>query len=262
MNGSERLHKRIAASGLCSRRAAEKLIDEGRVTVNGKLVVEMGFKVGDEDQIRVDGQLIEEPKLYYLAMNKPKGYLTTLRDPEGRKTVVELLPQLPTMLKPVGRLDMDTEGLLLFTNDGRLAQRLMHPRYLIDKEYQVTVRGVPDGKKLDKLSAGIWLQEGGKTAPAKIDRVFADEKKDRCSFRITIHEGRKRQVRNMCLAIGHPVKELKRVRVGPIQLDGMPKGVSRMLSRPELEAIFEAVNLKLEPLPAKRGHRRKEPKQD
>lgn len=247
----ERLHKRIAASGIASRRKAEALIAEGRVTVNGSVVSEMGFKVGPDDVVEVDGRPLETPKLYYLAMNKPKGYVTTLKDPEGRKTVADLLPRLPVLLKPVGRLDMDTEGLLLFTNDGRLAQRLTHPSRMIDKEYIVTVRGIPESRRLDKLAQGVWIAEGGKTAPATIERVMADPERDRCTFRLTIHEGRKRQIRLMCEAIGHPVKELKRVRVGPIQLQSLPRGQSRMLAKPELDALLAEVGLEETPSKAR-----------
>lgn len=236
--GEERLHKRIAASGLCSRRAAEELIREGRVTVNGDLVVEMGRKVSSDDDIRVDGRSIGIAKAYTLAMNKPKGVLTTLRDPQGRRTVAEFLPQLGVQLKPVGRLDQDTEGLLLFTNDGDLANRLMHPRYGIEKEYIVVVEGEPDLKTLDKLRKGVYI-EGGKTLPAVVEA----SKHSASEFKMTIHEGRKRQIRLMCLAIGHPVKGLKRIRIGSIRVQNIPRGTCRMLGKVEVEALRKAVGL-------------------
>jgi 23S rRNA pseudouridine2605 synthase len=239
----DRLHKRIAASGLCSRRAAETLIADGRVMVNGEIVREQGVKVGDEDTVLVDGAPLPDQRLLYLLMNKPKGVLTTLRDPHGRRTVKDLLPDLSGTVKPVGRLDKDTEGLLIFTNDGALAQRLTHPRYGIEKEYIVQVKGIVADKDIQRLAKGMWIPEGGKTAPATVNRIQRDEKADRTTFNITIHEGRKRQIRLMCMGIGHPVKELKRVRVGPIELKSQPRGTCRMLGKPEIEALRAAVQL-------------------
>ena len=239
----ERLHKRIAASGLCSRRAAEDLIREGRVQVNGKTVTEMGVKVSPEDEIKVDGKTLATAKIYTLLMNKPVGYLTTLSDPQKRRTVQQLLPQLDVQVKPVGRLDMDSEGLLLFTNDGALAQRLTHPRYGIEKEYQVTVRGIPTEQSLEKLRKGVYIEEGGKTAPAKVQRVHDDSRKGACVLRITIHEGRKRQVRLMCEAVGHPVQSLRRIRIGPLVLKDLPPGACRSLSKVEIDKLKKLVGL-------------------
>jgi 23S rRNA pseudouridine2605 synthase len=236
---AERLHKRIAASGLCSRRAAEQLILEGKVKVNGKLVQELGTKVGPEDRVAVEGKLLAPAKLYYLAMNKPAGVVTTLSDPHAKRTVRELLPDLGVMLKPVGRLDKDTEGLLLFTNDGDLALRLTHPRYGVDKEYQVAVAGELKPETKAKLETGIYLPTG-KTAPAKVEGVFFDSKKGWSFFRMTIHEGKKRQIREMCLAMGHPVKRLKRVRFGPVHLNRLPKGTCRMLGKEEVAQLRAA----------------------
>lgn len=243
-DGQERLHKRIAAAGIASRRAAEKMILEGRVTVNDATITELGFKVGEDDVICVDNRPIAQPKLFYLLMNKPKGIITTMSDPEGRRTVLDLLPDLGATLKPVGRLDKDTEGLLIFTNDGALAQRLTHPKYAVDKEYVVTVRGQASEQALAKLSKGVWIPEVGKTQPASVTRVYRDSKTDRTAFHLTLHEGKKRQVRLMCLAIGHPVKELKRVRVGPIELKGQPRGTCRMLTKPEIDALRSLVGLR------------------
>ncbi|HWA83481.1 MAG TPA: pseudouridine synthase, partial [Fimbriimonadaceae bacterium] len=152
----ERLHVRIAHSGLCSRRAAEELIKQGRVAVNGDLVTEMGIKVTDDDVVTVDGMPVQTAKLYTLILYKPTGCVTTMRDPQGRPTIVRYLPDLGVALKPVGRLDMDTEGLLVCTNDGELANRLAHPRYGVEKEYQAIVQGIPAGKALEKLSKGVW----------------------------------------------------------------------------------------------------------
>jgi len=178
-------------------------------------------------------------KLYYLVMNKPVGHVTTMRDPQGRPTVTKFLPKLDATLKPVGRLDMDTEGLLLFTNDGEFANRLTHPRFGVEKEYLANVSGIVDPEALDKLRKGVYI-EGGKTAPAKAAVVHAEEKADRTTLRLVIHEGRKRQVRQMCEAVGHPVITLKRVRIGPVVLRGMARGECRMLGKQEVEALLEA----------------------
>lgn len=237
----ERLHKRIAASGIASRRAAEKLIAEGRVEVNGEIITEMGFKVGQDDEIRVDSRRLEPTKLHYLAMNKPDGYLTTLKDPQGRPTVAALLPKLGVTLKPVGRLDMDTEGLLIFTNDGEFANRLAHPRYEIEKEYIAVVRGKPDEKALAKLRKGIFV-EGRKTTPAKV-YIDSDAGQDQSRLKLILHEGRKRQVRLMCEAVGYPVRSLKRVRIGPVRLGQLRKGECRMLSAFELASLRAELRL-------------------
>ena len=237
--GSERLHKRIAACGVASRRAAEALIREGRVKVNGKLVQEMGVLVTQTDKIEVDGRLVETPKLYTLILNKPTGYVVTMDDPQGRRTVVELLPDLGVTLKPIGRLDKDSEGLLIFTNDGKMHQRLTHPSFGIEKEYLVTVTGEPDEKSLDKLRKGVYIEEGGKTAPAKVERLHFSGS----TLKIILHEGRKRQIRLMCEAVGFPVKTLKRVRIGPIIMRDLPRGGCKMLGKVEIDALKKQVGL-------------------
>ena len=239
---TERLHKRIAASGLCSRRAAEKLILDGKVEVNGNPVTTLGVKVGPEDKVSVNGKVLSFAKLHYIAMNKPTGYLTTLADPHAKQTVKELLPDLGVQLKPVGRLDKETEGLLLFTNDGELAMRLTHPRFGVEKEYQVAVVGQLRAEARKRLASGIFIG-GTKTAPAKVEGEFFDDKKGWTFFRMTIHEGRKRQIRVMCLAVGHPVKRLKRTRFGPVHLDKLPKGTCRVLGKKEIDALKLAVGL-------------------
>ena len=241
----ERLHKRIAASGLCSRRSAEQLISQGRVQVNGEIVTEMGIKVRPEDEVRVDGDLIGTARVCTLIMNKPPGYVTTLSDPQRRPTVLQLLPDLGVQIKPVGRLDMDTEGLLLFTNDGELAHRLTHPRYGVQKEYQAVVSGIPNEDALKRLREGVYIEEGGKTAPAGAELVHADRKKNSAVLRITIHEGRKRQVRLMCEAVGHPVISLRRIRFGSLVLKNLAPGECRMLGMKEIGQLKRLV--KLEP---------------
>lgn len=239
---SERLHVRIARSGICSRRAAEELIKQSRVAVNGEIVVEMGLKVGPDDQVAVDGRVLDIPKNYTVVLNKPLGCVTTMRDPQGRPTIIRYLPDMGVPLKPVGRLDMDTEGLLVCTNDGELANRLAHPRYGVEKEYQVIVEGIPGEKPLTKLRKGIWI-EGGKTAPAKVEIIHAEPTKNTTGLRVTIHEGRKRQVRLMFEAAGHPVISLKRIRYGPLTIKGMRSGEARMLGKQEVDELKRLVGL-------------------
>lgn len=240
--GGERLHVRIAHAGVCSRRAAEKLIMEARVTVNGEIVMDMGVKVDPSDEIRVDGQPLTTAKQYTVILNKPLGVVTTLSDPQGRPTIVKFLPDYGVQLKPIGRLDMDTEGLLLVSNDGELAHRLAHPRYGVEKEYQAIVRGIPDEKALNNLRKGVFV-EGRKTAPAKVEVIHMEEKKQTTGLRITIHEGRKRQVRLMCEAVGYPIISLKRVRVGPLILKGMRAGEARLLGKKEVDELRALVGL-------------------
>jgi 23S rRNA pseudouridine2605 synthase len=240
--GLERLHVRIAHSGLCSRRAAEKLILEGRVEVNGQIVAELGYKVTPEDEVRVDGQPIRTTKTYTVLLNKPAGVVTTLSDPQGRPTIVKYLPDFGTQLKPVGRLDMETEGLLLCTNDGELAHRLSHPRYGVEKEYQAVVLGIVGEDALESLRKGVFV-EGKKTSPAQVEIIHAEPKTDTTGIRITIHEGRKRQVRLMCETVGHPVKSLKRIRYGPLRLKGMRGGEARLLGKKEVDELRRLVGL-------------------
>jgi 23S rRNA pseudouridine2605 synthase len=243
--GLERLHVRIAHSGLCSRRAAEKLILEGRVTVNGEIVAELGFKVGPDDVVRVDEQPIRTARHYTVLLNKPAGVVTTLSDPQGRPTVVKYLPDFGVQLKPVGRLDMDTEGLLLVTNDGELANRLAHPRYGVEKEYQAIVKGLPSEEALEWLRNGVFF-EGRKSAPAKVEVIHAEPKTQTTGLRITIHEGRKRQVRLMCEVVGHPVISLKRLRYGPLRVKGMRVGEARLLGKKEVDDLRKLVGLEPE----------------
>lgn len=240
-NDLVRLHRRVAMTGLCSRRAAEEWIRQGRVRVNGEVVTEMGVKVGPQDEVEVDGESVSIPRATVVLMNKPKGYVTTMADPRGRPTVRQLLPQSLRNLKPVGRLDMDTEGLLLFTNDGALAHRLAHPRYELDKEYEAIVAGHPSEADLQRLRKGIRLEDG-LTAPAQIDVV--QTKDDSTRIRIIIHEGRNRQIRRMFEAIGCPVVELKRTRVGFLTVRKLPRSACRVLGQVEIERLRRLVGLK------------------
>lgn len=236
----ERLHVRIARSGFASRRAAEKAIQDGRVTVNGELVVEMGVKVGPDDEVAVDGVTITVAKRYTVLVYKPKGVVTTLSDPQGRPTIVRYLPDYGVPLKPVGRLDMDTEGLILCTNDGELHARLSHPRYGIEKEYTAIVEGIPDERALEHLRKGVFI-EGRKTAPAKVETIHEEPRST--SLRITIHEGRYRQVRFMCEGVGHPVISLKRTRYGPYNLKGMRSGEAKLLGKKDVDSLRKSVGL-------------------
>lgn len=242
MNEKMRLHVRVAHAGLCSRRAAEGWILEGRVKVNGEVATTLGTKVSPDDVVEVDGKVISEAKKYTLIFHKPVGVVTTLYDPQGRPTIARYLPNYGVQLKPVGRLDMDTDGLLIITNDGDLALRITHPRYGLEKEYQAIVEGIPEERDLDRLRRGIMI-ESGKTAPARAEFVFVDEKKNSTSIRITIHEGKKRQVRLMCEAIGHPVIRLTRLRIGPFLLKGLRPGECRLLGKQEVDHLRHLVGM-------------------
>lgn len=247
---SERLQKILARAGYGSRRTAEALIAAGRVRVNGRVVTEAGTKAdASTDVIEVDGKRIAaEPPRVYLAMHKPAGVLTTASDPQRRRTVMHLLPDgLPPHVLPVGRLDRDTEGLLLFTNDGELAHRLAHPRYRLDKEYAALVEGRPSPTALERLRRGVDI-DGWRTSPAEADILEQpppgyQQPEGATWLRIVIHEGHKRQVRLMCAAIGHPVRRLVRVRIGDIRLGRMRPGSVRELKPREVTALRRAVGL-------------------
>ena len=229
----ERLQKVLAQAGLGSRRTCEDLIAEGRVTVNGE-VATLGTRADPEaDDIEVDGARIgvRQGLAHYL-LNKPAGVVTTASDPQGRPTVVALVPADPRVY-PVGRLDADTEGLLLLTNDGELAHRLTHPSFGVDKEYLAEVNGTPSRGALRRLREGVELDDGP-TAPARVSLV-GDH-----TLRITIHEGRNRQVRRMCEAVGHPVRRLVRVRIGPLADRRLPPGEWRPLTQAEVRALERA----------------------
>lgn len=236
----ERLQKVLAAAGLGSRRKCEQLILDGRVSVNGNVVIELGTKVDPEsDAIEIDGRpILSEKKAYYI-FHKPKGVITSLADPEGRQTVKDYLKGIKERVYPAGRLDYDSEGLLILTNDGELANRLMHPKYHIPKTYLATVKGVPDGGKLEKLAAGIQLEDGP-TLPAEVEYADIAPDMKRSVIRITITEGRNRQVRRMFEAIGHPVERLKRIRYGPLDLEGLQRGKYRRLTKEEVDALRQS----------------------
>lgn len=241
----ERLQKVLAAAGLGSRRKCEEWIAAGRVAVNGKTVTRLGVKVDPErDRIEVDGRPVRIPpknKKVYLMLHKPKGYLSSVSDPFGRKTVIDLVRDVEARVYPVGRLDADTEGLLLLTDDGDFAHLLTHPRYGVPKTYLATVRGVPHGSLLERLRRGIRLEDGV-TAPAQVEYEDVDLERDEAVIRVTIREGRKRQVRRMFEAIGHPVERLVRVAIGPVRLGTLPVGRYRPLSEKEVKLLRMAAS--------------------
>jgi len=235
---SVRLQKLISRAGLASRRAAEKLIAEGRVTVNGQTVREMGTKADpSRDDIRIDGRRIKgAERLRYILLYKPAGYVTTRSDPERRPTVIDLLRGVKEYVYPVGRLDYDTEGLLLLTNDGELAARLTHPRHGVERTYEARVAGMPDEAAIDRLRRGIPL-DGRRTLPADVSLLNKRRGASDGVLAITIREGRNRQVRRMLEAVGHPVKKLTRVGVGPLSDRGLRPGTWRELTEKELEKL-------------------------
>ena len=240
----ERLQKLLSAAGVASRRAAEELIRQGRVSLNGQTVTELGTKADlARDEVRVDGRRVKAVARYrYLLINKPKGYVTTLSDPQKRRTVLDLIGNVRDYVYPVGRLDFDSEGLLLMTNDGDLAAALTHPRHQVERVYKVRVAGVPDQRALERLSRGIVL-DGRRTAPAGVRLVHGDRDTSAKSsvLLMTLREGRNRQVRRMCEAVGHPVEQLTRTRIGPITDAGLKLGQSRELTADEVRALKRAV---------------------
>jgi 23S rRNA pseudouridine2605 synthase len=247
----ERIQKIISAAGVTSRRAAEQLISEGRVRVNGHVVTELGTKAdASTDHIKVDGKLINPRQpLTYVMLNKPAGYVTTMADPEGRPTVLSLLKGLKIRVYPVGRLDYNTEGLLLLTNDGDFAHLITHPKHELPKTYRAKVKGVLEDREINELENGIYLDDG-KTAPAKVKKISKEEANSWLD--ITIHEGRKRQVRRMFDRIGHSVIKLKRIRTGNLMLGNLPEGGFRYLSTAEVNMLKELA-VKEQKLEAKDG---------
>lgn len=237
-----RLNKFLSQTGTASRREADKMIAEGRVKVNGKAIQVLGFKIDDvKDRVEVDGKRVKKDEnLIYLMLNKPSGYLVTLKDPFSRPTIKDLLPNLKKKVFPVGRLDYDSEGLILFTNDGEMAYRLTHPRFKIKKTYLVKVTGSPDPANLSRLERGIFL-DGRKTAPAKVLRLSDSPK--RTLLRIEITEGRKREVKRMCEAVGHRVLQLKRIGFAGLTLGKLAKGNYRFLRQREIDNLKKQVKL-------------------
>lgn len=242
-NERVRLQKALAAAGVASRRNSEQLIEEGRVEVNGSVVTEQGTRVDPvKDVIRVDGSRIPPPRRHrYMVLNKPRGVVSTMDDPEGRRALAEFLPRgNKDRLFHVGRLDTDSDGLILLTNDGDFAHRMSHPSWEVPKTYLVEAAGVMDNKTLKRLEKGVTLDDG----PVKPDRVKLVSRSARQTLlTVTLHEGRNRVVRRMFDAVAHPVDRLARVAIGPVKLGQLPVGESRDLTREELGALLDMVGL-------------------
>jgi 23S rRNA pseudouridine2605 synthase len=237
-SGGLRLQKVLSQAGVASRRAAETLIADGRVTVNGKTILTMGVKADPQkDDIRVDGRRIKAAaNARYILLYKPTGFVTTRSDPQRRPTVMDLLAGVREYVYPVGRLDYDSEGLLLLTNDGDLAARLTHPRHGVERTYEARVAGMPDREALDRLRSGIPL-DGHRTLPADVV-LLNDGRRDRDGvLRLTIREGRNRQVRRMCEAVGHPVQQLKRTKFGSLGDRKLKPGQWRELTTAEVQSL-------------------------
>ncbi|SPF46333.1 Uncharacterized RNA pseudouridine synthase aq_1464 [Syntrophobacter sp. SbD1] len=236
-----RLQKFLAQAGVSSRRAAEELIGQGRVDVNGEKAA-IGCSVDPlNDRIRLDGKPVSlQEKRVLVVFNKPGGCVTTVSDPQGRRTVLDFLPDFGQRIFPVGRLDYDAEGLLLLTNDGELANRLLHPRYGISKVYDVKIKGHPDKKALQQLRTGIRMEEGV-TAPAEVEVIR--ELPNAAWLRITLHQGWNRQIKRMCMAVGHPVLKIRRIAYGPVRIGRLATGQHRLLGPDEIRKIHEAANL-------------------
>jgi 23S rRNA pseudouridine2605 synthase len=262
----DRLQKILSQAGVASRRASEQLMLDGRVTVNGTTVRELGTKADPaSDDIRVDGRRVRLPERHvYLLLNKPRGYVTTRSDPQQRPTILDLV-RVREYVYPVGRLDFESEGLLLLTNDGDLAARLTHPSHGVNRVYEARVLGVPDAHDLQRLSRGIVIEgpstrsarsgHGRRTAPAGVELLPGKRDDQHATLRITIHEGRNRQVRKMCEAIGHPVDRLRRTAIGPIRDSRLKPGQWRELTREEVARLKSSTTAS-SPLPGRRSARR------
>jgi 23S rRNA pseudouridine2605 synthase len=239
-----RLNKILAHAGVASRRAAEKMIASGRVSVDGYVVRDVGFKADPARQkIMVDGKSIyAEDSLEYWLVHKPRGVLSTASDPQGRPTVLKLVPKRPVRLYPVGRLDMDSEGLMLLTNDGELANRITHPRYEVEKRYRVWVKGEPNRSTLNAMRKGVELDDGFMSAPARVHIKSGSRRGSKLAM--VLKEGKKREIRRICEAVGHPVTRLVRVAIGPLKLGEIPLGASRQLRPGEIKYLRQSVGLR------------------
>lgn len=248
----ERLQKVVARAGIASRRKAEELILAGRITVNGQVIKELGCQVNpDRDKIEIDGQRIKEEKKLYLMLNKPKGYVTTLFDPEGRPKISDLLIGVKERVYPVGRLDYHSEGLLLLTNDGELTHQLTHPGFGIKKTYLVKVKGKPDQEKIQALRQGVRLRdENGRlhpferSSPAQVEIIKKGKSQTNTTLKVKIGEGKKREIRRMMEAIGHSVLKLERVKFGSLNLKGLKRGEFRYLTPEEIERLTTQIRKK------------------
>lgn len=233
-----RINKYIASCGVASRRKAEELINEKRVKVNENIIEELSFQVDEvKDIVKVDDKIISlDEKSVYMVLNKPEGYITTVKDQFNRPSVLDLVSDIKERIYPVGRLDYETSGLLLLTNDGDLTYKLTHPKHEIDKTYMAILKGIPDDEDIQNFESGLYIEDY-KTAPAKFKIVKINEEKNYSICEIKIHEGRNRQVRKMCRAINHPVMRLKRVAMGEITLNKIEVGSYRYLTEEEINYL-------------------------
>jgi len=232
-----RLAKYLAQAGIASRRHAEQMIKNGEIKVNGQLVTEMGTQVEPgKDVIEYQGRIVgsTRPRMIYVLLNKPAGFICSVDDPQGRPTVLDLLKDIKERIYPVGRLDFDTSGLLILSNDGEFTNLMIHPRYKIKKKYEAWVRGRVSQPELSSMSRGLMLEDG-MTAPAQVRLIAQDEKNS--LLEITIHEGRKRQIKRMCASIGHPVLNLKRTGLAFLSLQGLEEGGYRLLKEQEVQQL-------------------------
>ncbi|WP_132743324.1 pseudouridine synthase [Scopulibacillus darangshiensis] len=234
----ERIQKIIAQSGLTSRRKAEQMILDKRVKVNGQTVTELGTKVSAKDKVEVDGVPLDREEPVYFLLYKPTGVISSVKDDKDRKVVTDFLSEVKQRVFPVGRLDYDTSGAIILTNDGELANKLMHPKFQIDKEYVAKIKGIPDKRHLNILRKGVRLEDGV-TSPAEVKIMSADRKKNTSIIHLTIHEGRNRQVRRMFKALGYDVVKLKRERYGFLNLKGMNPGDIRELKPHEVKQLYK-----------------------
>jgi len=239
MKGMERLNKFLAHAGVGSRRHCEELIVRGRVSVNGRVVRELGTKVEADDAVCVDGQPLHGEKLVYWLVNKPRGYLCTNFDPAGRPRAIDLVPHVSQRVYTVGRLDEDSEGLLLLTNDGDLANRLMHPRFGVEKTYQVQVAGRPTREDIEQLLKGVWLSDGHVRA-RRVRRLKSQG--ESTWLEIVLNEGKNREIRRMLARLGHKVLVLRRIAIGPVRLDRLRRGKARRLKLEELQRLQDKAN--------------------
>ncbi len=238
-NNLERLQKVLASCGVASRRKCEEIISSGRVKVNGEVVTELGTKVSKKDVIELDGKMLIREELVYYVLNKPTGYLTTLSDPKGRRTILDLLDQETKKIRifPIGRLDYDTSGVLLLTNDGELSYRLTKSSKNVEKTYQARVDGIITQEAATSLIKGVMI-DGIMTKRAKLEVVSLDRENKSSLIKLTISEGRNRQVRKMCEAVGFPVKKLKRVEFAGISIEGLGVGDYRPLKPHEIKKLY------------------------
>lgn len=235
-DGKVRINRFLASAGICSRRTADQYVAGGRVAVNGKVVRELGLRIDpDSDDVRVDGVKIEPERPVYVLFNKPKGVICTNASKEHRRRVIDFLPHVRGRVYTVGRLDADSEGLILLTNDGDFALKMMHPRYGVPKTYSVVVKGALGKDDLEKARGGVWLSEG-KTGNFLLHVDHRD--RDKTYLKVTIREGKNREVRRVFAKIGFPVQSLKRIRIGRLTLHGLSQGESRFLNRPEVEELL------------------------